>query len=126
MKTNLNIMLGSLFAIALLIASSSAAFAVPHDAGWKARGMRDQVHHGRTTYYSAPATSGRQSFSYNPPAQAETPRAAAVAPAPRATTGYRSYSYQPQTTRSYSVRRNNDSNHYGGNYRSKATLFINH
>lgn len=124
MKTNLSKVVGSLAAVAIAILMASSASAGPHDAGWKARGMRDDVSHGSIRYYSAPAMSsaGRQSFSYEPATAA--PRAAAAAPAPQANSGYRTYTYQPAPVRSYSARRlSQDATHFGGNYSSKATLY---
>lgn len=128
MKTNLFTLTGSMLLLGVLLAIANSALAnAPHDAGWKARGMHDSTSSRTQRYYSAPATpapAGRQAFSYEP---SSAPAPAVAAPAPRAAAGYRAYTYQPQPTRVYSSapRRgyNHNTDHLGGNYASKATLY---
>lgn len=127
MKTTLTKLCGGMLTVALAMALSSSAWAAtgPHDAGWKARGMHDYQSRRTVRYYSAPATTapaGRQAFSYEPTPTPTAP-ATAAAPAPQANSGYRSYTYEPAPVRTRVWRSSRDSNHFSGNYSSKATLY---
>lgn len=122
----------SLSMLAGLMIVSFAALASagePHDAGFKARGLKDAA--PRVRYYSystpAPATS-RQSFSYAPSGTGADASAAAAAanaaPAPiaRQAPSYRTYSYVP-VQNSYRVYSGVRHSGYSGDYASKATLY---
>jgi hypothetical protein len=117
----------SLLAVLCLSFVAVTSAAEPHDAGFKARGLKDAHAPVRYYSYSAPAASApaaRQSFSYAPSAAAENP-AAQPAPMPPAATGYRSYSYTPAVAtpvyRGWS--RGYCHTGLGGDYASKATLY---
>lgn len=117
----------SAVAIAVLALTSFAHAGEPHDAGFKARGMKDAPPRVRYYSYSTPApVAGRQSFSYAPGSEAAAPTAkteAAPAPIAQQPGGYRSYSYAPaqNSYRSYSFRRGHSG--LSGDYSSKATLY---
>jgi hypothetical protein len=98
----------------------------PHDAGFKARGMKDASPRPRVYYYRSPApVTGRQSFSYAPSGDVTAaPAPASAAPARANTNSYRTYSYSAapvQTYRSYRSGRWHSG--LSGDYGSKATLY---
>jgi hypothetical protein len=130
-KITLTMLAGLMIASLATLASAGE----PHDAGFKARGMKNAPPRARYYSYSTPAPAlapapvlGRQSFSYAPSGTGIEPSAAAtnatMAPAPiaRQAPSYRTYSYAP-VQRSYPVYRSHRHSGYSGDYVSKATLY---
>lgn len=118
----------SVVAIAVLSLASVASAAVPNDASFKARGMKNAAPQVRYYSYSTPApVAGRQSFSYAPtgnaaeaaPAAKATANPAPIAQQPRS---YRTYSYAPvqNNYRSYRAHRRTG---LAGDYASRADLY---
>ena len=111
----------SMVALAVLSLASFASADEPHDAGFKARGLKD-ASNVRNYSYSTPApVTGRRSYSYAPSSQAVE---AAPAPIAQQQVGsYRSYSYAPVQNNYRSYRGYNGHTGIGGDYASKATLY---
>jgi hypothetical protein len=120
-------MMASLVLVTACALTSSATAGVPHDAGFKARGLKDAPRIMRTYRTPASANVVRESYSYvpAPAAPQAADNAAPPAPSPAPQRVVRSYSYQPAapTVRMNVRRLEGTSRTHGGNYSQKALLY---
>lgn len=112
----------SMVALGLLMSATLAVASEPHDAGFKARGLKDAPR--ARTYSSAPApTVVRRSYSYEPGASAQAVETtASPAPIARSAPSYRSYSYS-SVAPTVIYRGHHRHSGLSGDYASKATLY---